>query len=131
MQAIKGKTSHHLLQDYRRLRATFWGRHLWGRGYFVASSGNVTDETIADYIRLQGAEPQDDDRPTKLGPLMFQCACLACNWRSMASTRRSFNISITDWRVLVERSLLVSNIALPPPPVVTPLVFEIEDRQSR
>jgi putative transposase len=53
MQAIKGKTSHHLLQDYRRLRATFWGRHLWGRGYFVASSGNVTDETIAEYIRLQ------------------------------------------------------------------------------
>jgi len=62
MQAIKGKTSHHLLQDYRRLRATFWGRHLWGRGYFVASSGNVTDETITEYIRLQGAEPQNDDR---------------------------------------------------------------------
>ena len=62
MQAIKGKTSHHLLQDYRRLRATFWGRHLWGRGYFVASSGNVTDETIAEYIRLQSAEPQNDDR---------------------------------------------------------------------
>ena len=62
MQAIKGKTSHHLLQDYRRLRATFWGRHLWGRGYFVCSSGNVTDEAIAEYIRLQGAEPQDDDR---------------------------------------------------------------------
>ena len=62
MQAIKGKTSHHLLQDYRRLRATFWGRHLWGRGYFVASSGNVTDEAIAEYIRLQGAEPEDGDR---------------------------------------------------------------------
>jgi len=62
MQAIKGKTSHHLLQDYRRLRAAFWGRHLWGRGYFVAPSGNVTDETIAEYIRLPGAEPQNDDR---------------------------------------------------------------------
>ena len=62
MQAIKGKTSHHLLQDRRKLRAEFWGRHLWARGYFVASSGNVTDETIAESIRLQGAEPQDDDR---------------------------------------------------------------------
>ena len=62
MQAIKGKTSHHLLQDRRKLRAEFWGRHLWARGYFVATSGNVTDETIAEYIRLQGAEPQDDDR---------------------------------------------------------------------
>jgi hypothetical protein len=46
MQAIKGKTSHHLLQDHRRLRSAFWGRHLWARGYFVASSGNVTDESL-------------------------------------------------------------------------------------
>ncbi len=61
MQAIKGKTSHHLLQDYRKLRKEFWGRHLWARGYFVASSGNVTDEMIAEYIELQGAEPQDDE----------------------------------------------------------------------
>lgn len=62
MQAIKGKTSHHLLQDHRRLRSAFWGRHLWARGYFVASSGNVTDDVIAQYIKLQGAEPEDDDR---------------------------------------------------------------------
>jgi putative transposase len=62
MQAIKGKTSHHLLADYRRLRAAFWGRHLWARGYFVATSGNVTDEVLAEYIRLQGVEPADDAR---------------------------------------------------------------------
>jgi putative transposase len=62
MQAIKEKTSHHLLQDRRKLRAEFWGRHLWAPGYFVYSSGNVTDEVIAQYIQLQGAEPQDDDR---------------------------------------------------------------------
>jgi putative transposase len=62
MQAIKGKTSHHLLMDHRKLRASFWGRHLWARGYFVASSGNVTDEVLSEYIRLQGAEPADDAR---------------------------------------------------------------------
>jgi putative transposase len=61
MQAIKGKTSHRLLQDSRRLRREFWGRHLWARGYFVCSSGNVTDEMIEEYIRNQGAEPQDDE----------------------------------------------------------------------
>ena len=61
MQAVKGKTSHKLLQDWRALRKEFWGRHLWGRGYFVASSGNVTDEVIAEYIETQGAEPQDDE----------------------------------------------------------------------
>ena len=62
MQAIKGNTSHHLLLDWRKLREEFWGRHLWARGYFVCSSGNVTDEVIAEYIRTQGAVPQDDDR---------------------------------------------------------------------
>ena len=62
MQAVKGKTSHHLLMDRRKLRESFWGRHLWARGYFVATSGIVTDEVIAEYIRLQGAEPQDEER---------------------------------------------------------------------
>jgi putative transposase len=62
MQAVKGKTSHHLLMDRRKLRESFWGRHLWAHGYFVATSGNVTDEVIAEYIRLQGAEPQDEER---------------------------------------------------------------------
>ena len=61
MQAIKGKTLHHLLRDYRRLRESFWGRHLWARGYFVASAGAVTDEMIAKYIADQGVESQDDD----------------------------------------------------------------------
>ena len=62
MQAIKGKTSHHLLQDHRKLRADFWGRHLWARGYFACSSGNVTDEVIAEYIRTQDVARPDDDR---------------------------------------------------------------------
>ena len=61
MQAIKGKTSHHLLQDYRKLRKEFWGRHLWARGYFVATTGNVSDEMVAQYIENQDVEAQDDD----------------------------------------------------------------------
>jgi len=61
MQAIKGKTSHRLLRDYRKMRKEFWGHHLWGRGYFVASTGNVSEEMIADYIDNQDVEPQDDD----------------------------------------------------------------------
>jgi len=61
MQAIKGKTSHHLLMDYRRLRKDFWGRHLWARGYFVCSSGNVTDEVIAEYIERQDVGGEDPD----------------------------------------------------------------------
>ena len=60
MQRIKGKSSHHLLQDHRRLRKEFWGRHLWARGYFVATTGNVSDEMVAEYIENQDAEPEND-----------------------------------------------------------------------
>ena len=60
MQAVKGKSSHHLMQEFRRINREFWGRHLWARGYFVSTSGKVTDEVVKQYIEEQGALPQDD-----------------------------------------------------------------------
>ncbi len=60
MQYLKGKSSRKLLMEFKHLEKQYWGRHLWARGYFVASSGNMTDEVIAAYIRGQeGAEPGD------------------------------------------------------------------------
>jgi len=42
--------------EYKEINKQFWGKHLWARGYFAASSGNVTDDVIAEYIRLQDIE---------------------------------------------------------------------------
>ncbi len=50
---IKEKTSRKLISESRWLSKQFWGRHLWTRGYFAASSGNVTDEVIMQYIETQ------------------------------------------------------------------------------
>ena len=61
VQSVKGKTSYKLLAEFKELGSAFWGRHLWGRGYFVASSGNVTDEVIMEYIATQDLETHDDD----------------------------------------------------------------------
>ena len=61
MQLIKGKTSHKLLTEYRHINRAFWGRHVWARGYFVASSGTVSDEVIAKYIEEQDVERPDVD----------------------------------------------------------------------
>jgi putative transposase len=63
MQQVKGKTSRKLLSENRTLMKQFWGRHLWARGYFSATSGNVTDEVIAQYIENQGdvERARDDD----------------------------------------------------------------------
>ena len=63
MKQIKGKTSRKLLSESRLLARQFWGRHLWDRVYFAATSGNVTDELIAQYIENQGQieRARDDD----------------------------------------------------------------------
>lgn len=61
VQSLKGKTSRKLMMEYKSLSRAFWGRHIWARGYFAASSGNVTDEVIIKYIEEQGIEPPDGD----------------------------------------------------------------------
>jgi len=69
MQYIKGKSSRKLLMEFKHVGKQYWGRHLWARGYFVASSGNVTDEAIMDYIRHQeGIEPGDGGDNFKITP---------------------------------------------------------------
>lgn len=58
---VKGKTSRRLLAENRRLARQFLGPHLWSRGYFVASSGNVTDDVIMQYIATQDMQERSRD----------------------------------------------------------------------
>jgi putative transposase len=67
-QRVKGKTSRKLLSEYRHLAKKFWGRHLWARGYFAASSGNVTDEVIMQYIDTQDMVERARDDDFTIGP---------------------------------------------------------------
>ena len=46
VQSLKGKASRKLMLESKSLSRQFWGRHIWARGDFVASSGNVMDEVI-------------------------------------------------------------------------------------
>jgi putative transposase len=62
VQRLKGKSSHSLLAEFAHLRKAFWGRHLWARGYFCCSSGNVTDEVIVAYIENQQHDEDVDFR---------------------------------------------------------------------
>ncbi len=39
------------MQESKQLSKQFWGRQVWVRGYFVATSGNTTDEVILEYIK--------------------------------------------------------------------------------
>lgn len=56
MLFIKGKISIKIQQEFKVIQKEFWGRHLCARGYFAASSGNVTDEILMQYIENQDVE---------------------------------------------------------------------------
>lgn len=60
VQYLKGKSSYKLMQENKQVSRLFWGRHLWSRGYFVATSGNITDEMIMEYINNQDDKEKDD-----------------------------------------------------------------------
>jgi putative transposase len=61
VQKLKGTTSHKLFSEFAHLKRQYWGQHLWARGYFVATTGTVTDEVIMDYIANQDTGIPDDD----------------------------------------------------------------------
>ena len=60
VQRLKGRSSRRMLEEFGELSRQFWGRHLWARGYFAVSTGNVTDEIIQQYIEAHSDRPPDD-----------------------------------------------------------------------
>ena len=60
MQSLKGKMAHKIMMEFPHMKKHYWGQHMWARGYFCCSTGNVTDEMIAEYIANQ-TENRDDD----------------------------------------------------------------------
>ncbi len=53
VQYLKGRSSRLLQEEFPELKKRYWGQHLWGRGYFCATVGSVTEETIRRYIENQ------------------------------------------------------------------------------
>ena len=61
MQNLKGRTSRILQEEFPMLRKKYWGQHMWARGYFCGTVGEVDKETIERYIENQGKEETKDD----------------------------------------------------------------------
>lgn len=61
VQKAKGRSSRKLQMEFNNiLKDKYWGKHLWGRGYFSATSGNVTDDVIHEYIDNHSDASQPD-----------------------------------------------------------------------
>ncbi len=60
VQRLKGRSSRRLQEEFGELKRQYWGRHMWARGYFAVSTGNVTDEIIRQYIESHKDMPSPD-----------------------------------------------------------------------
>ena len=54
------------MDENKGLKKAFWGQHLWARGYFAATTGNVTDEVIMKYIEEQAQMERAKDEEFKV-----------------------------------------------------------------
>ena len=61
VKIAKGRSSRKIQQEFPHLKKTYWGRHFWARGYFSATSGNVTDDIINEYINNHSDAHQPDN----------------------------------------------------------------------
>ena len=48
-------------EEFPELKKKYWGQHLWARGYFCGTVGNVTEEMIKKYVENQGEEDEGDN----------------------------------------------------------------------
>ena len=60
VQYLKGRSSRLLQEEFPELKKRYWGQHLWGRGYYCATVGSVTEEMIRNYIENQEPSARDD-----------------------------------------------------------------------
>ena len=61
VQRLKGRSSRRMQEEFGELKRQYWGRHMWARGYFAVSTGNVTDEIIKQYIESHKDMPADHE----------------------------------------------------------------------
>ena len=61
IQSLKGRSSRKLQMEFPALGRKYWGQHIWSRGYFCVSAGQVTEEIIKAYIEAQEVHHRGSD----------------------------------------------------------------------
>jgi len=55
LQKLKGRSAFQLRKEFKQhLESFYWKNVLWAVGYFVATVGEVTHETVKRYVQMQG-----------------------------------------------------------------------------
>ena len=58
---LKGKSALMIFDKHPELGSK-WDRSFWARGYYVATLGNVNEETVKEYIRRQTEESMNEEK---------------------------------------------------------------------
>jgi putative transposase len=61
MGYLKGKSALMIFDKHPDMGSKF-NRHFWARGYYVATVGSVTEDTVKEYIEKQQEEDRLEDR---------------------------------------------------------------------
>ena len=65
VKRLKGRTSNKIQMEFPQLKKRYWGKHLWAIGYGAWSTGNITKEILAEYLKHHGKRPNEGN--DKLG----------------------------------------------------------------
>ena len=58
---LKGKSALMIFDKHPEM-GNKWDRSFWARGYYVATVGNVNEETVKEYIRRQTEESMNEEK---------------------------------------------------------------------
>ncbi len=62
MRKMKGRSSHKVQREFPQLKKRYWGRHLWGRGYFSTTNGAITEDIVLQYLESHSDKSTDASR---------------------------------------------------------------------
>ncbi len=62
MRKMKGRSSHKVQREFPQLKKRYWGRHLWGRGYFSTTNGAITEDIVLEYLESHSDKSTDASR---------------------------------------------------------------------
>ncbi len=60
LNIIKGRTSRILRRDFPELKEILWGEHFWSPSYYIATAGNVSLDTLKNYVENQRAKEEEE-----------------------------------------------------------------------
>ncbi len=62
VKRLKGRTSNKIQMEFSELKKRYWGNHLWAIGYGAWSTGNITKEILAEYLKHHGNRPNEGNK---------------------------------------------------------------------